>query len=117
DLGFASVRGPKPSKTGIGVGQQVITFSDKDSQLESSPLLLFGESSLANLTFKSELKNPSWWWRDVALTLPPDTNQQKVQLRSIEPRPKNVKLDRDGNILAIYRLGPRQSLNVNAQVQ
>lgn len=117
DLGFASVRGPKPSKTGIGVGQQVITFNDKDSQIESSPLLLFGEASVANLTFDTELKNTSWWWQDVALTLPPDTNQQKVHLASIEPKPKNIRLDRDGNILAVYRLGPRQGVKVKANIQ
>lgn len=117
DLGFASVRGPKPKSTAIGVGQQQLTFSNTKSQIEASPILLFGEGVVADLNFSSQLSNDSFWWKDVALTLPPDTNQQQVVLRSITPTPKNVQLDRDGNILAVYRLGPRQSVDVTAVMQ
>jgi len=116
DLGFASVRGPAPAKTGVGIGQQLLDFADKDSQLEESVLVLFGRSTSASVTIQTTLKNNGWWWRDVTLTLPPDTNQQRASLASLDPQPSNVRLDRDGNILAVYRIGPLGQKDVTAQV-
>lgn len=116
DLGFASVRGPKPSKTGVGIGQQLIDFNDKNSAINNSIGVVFGSSTRASVTLKHTLKNNSWWWKEVALTLPPDTNQQTVRLASLDPQPTNVKLDRDGNILAVYRLGPLGQKEVKAVV-
>lgn len=115
-LGFASIRGLAPSKTGVGIGQQLIDFSDKDSALERSIGVVFGHSTRATIRLKNTVKNSSWWWKEVALTLPPDTNQQTVRLTSLDPQPTNVKLDRDGNILAVYRLGPLGQKDVTAVV-
>lgn len=115
-LGFASVRGPAPVKTNVGIGQQLLDFADTDSQIDRSIGVVFGESTRALITVKTTLKNNSWWWKDVVLTLPPDTNQQTVRLDSIEPKPSNVRLDRDGNILAVYRLGPLGQKEVSAVV-
>lgn len=116
DLGFASVRGPAPVKTGVGIGQQLLDFADKDSQLDESILILFGRSTTAQVTIATTLKNNGWWWRDVTLTLPPDTNQQRVTLDSLDPAPSNVRLDRDGNILAVYRIGPLGQKDVTAKM-
>lgn len=116
DLGFASVRGLAPSKTGVGIGQQLIDFTDKDSQLERSISIVFGNSTRAKVNLTTTIKNNSWWWKNVSLTLPPDTNQQKVSLNNLDPRPANVRLDRDGNILAVYRLAPLGQKEVKISV-
>lgn len=115
-LGFASVRGPAPSKTSLGAAQQILTFSNRSGQVEHSPVLVFGDKTYATVKFTTELQNSSFWWQDIILTLPPDTNQQQVLLDSIEPKPTNLRLDRDGNIMAIYRLGPKQSQQVTADM-
>jgi len=111
DLGFASVRSLAPNKASIGVGQQILTFTNKGPQ-DKSLLVVFGEQTYAAVGFDITLKNNTWWWQDVGLTLPPDTNQQRVLLESIEPAPSRVKLDKDGNIVAYFKIGPLSSRGV-----
>lgn len=112
DLGFATVRGHQPSKTGIGVGQQILTFTHKGPQNDSI-IIVFGEETFVTATFTSEITNRSWWWKDVGLTLPPDTNQQRVAIESIEPTPSKVRLDKDGNIRVFFNLAPLGSRQVS----
>jgi hypothetical protein len=116
DLGFASVSGPTPDSTRIGIGEQLLTFKNASGALSKSALIMFGDTTFAELTINASLKNDSWWWKDVSLTLPPDTNQQLTRLQSIEPAPKNIRLDKDGNMLATYRLRPKQSIDITAKV-
>jgi hypothetical protein len=111
DLGFATVRSRQPSKTGIGVGQQILTFTSKGAEDESL-LVVFGEQTFVTAKFSTELNNPSWWWEEVGLTLPPDTNQQRVIIESIQPTPSKVRLDKDGNIVVFFNMGPLGSRQV-----
>lgn len=111
DLGFATVRSFAPSKTAIGVGQQILTFNNSKSPDESM-LIVFGDQTYANVNFSTKLENHTWWWNEIGLTLPPDTNQQHVFLESIQPAPTKVKLDKDGNVVAYFRIGPLSSRDV-----
>jgi transglutaminase-like putative cysteine protease len=50
------------------------------------------------------------------IALPPDTAFQKIQILSIEPKPKETKLDADGNWIATYQLAGSQKLRVLAKL-
>ena len=115
ELGFATARGIQPRNTEISVGKQVMTFQQKNNFLQQSIFLLFGESSVAEVSVNATIKNNSFWWKSVEFALPPDTNQQQVLIESIEPSPSNIRLDVDGNIVVSYRLGPKQSKEVVAK--
>jgi hypothetical protein len=116
DLGFATTRGVDPSVTRIGVGEQILTYTQSDGSLKLSPMILFGDTAMVTVEITETLTNDSFWWQEVGLTLPPDTAQQRVYLQSIEPQPKNIRLDPDGNMVALYRLGPKGSLTAKALV-
>ncbi len=106
---------PTPDKTDIAVGEQIFIYENKTGPVVDAVTLIFGSAATVVVDISTELKNDSWWWQTMELTLPPDTNQQQVILSSLEPKPSNVRLDQDGNILAQYRLGPRGSVDVVAR--
>jgi hypothetical protein len=108
-------RGFEPEIKEISLGNEVMTWVSADGPLNESVGVLYGDKSLAKYTFATKLENTSWWWADKEVVLPPDTNQQSVVLSSIEPKPKELRLDQDGNIIATYSLRPRQSVDVKAQ--
>ncbi len=114
EIGLA-VALPAPTKTDIAVGEQIFTYENKTGPVGDAVTLVFGDDTAVLVDIASELKNSGWWWKTVELTLPPDTNQQQVLLSSLEPKPSNVRLDQDGNILAQYKLGPKKSINVTAK--
>jgi hypothetical protein len=49
-----------------------------------------------------------------SVTLPPDLHSQSAFLGSIEPRPHTIGVDRNGNVIAEYRLWPWQQKTVSA---
>lgn len=114
-LGPALVKGPQPSATRVGIGKQIIEYSNQSGEVSDTFIITFSETAYAELAFTATLKNNSWWWRNMIVTLPPDTNQQRVVLDSIEPKPSKIQLDKDGNIIAIYRIGPLGQRNVSAK--
>lgn len=117
DLGLAKPRGPEPTTTNTGAEQQILTWVSDSGPQTSAIGLLYGEIGVTNVTLSSELANEGWWWKTVTYTLPPDTNQQQVFIESISPKPSAIRLDTDGNILADYRLRPKQKIQVTAKAK
>jgi len=114
ELGVGVARGPKPEVTSISLGEQVMTWVSVEGAFKESVGVLYGESSVADFNLNTKLKNNSWWWQTVEVVLPPDTNQQKVVLKNIEPKPAGIRLDIDGNIIAHYKIRPKGSVEVKA---
>lgn len=100
--------------TSIGSGRQSYRFLPAEGSAQQL-LLLFGTAATANVKWDTRLANGSWWWQTMQFVLPPDTNQQTVFLKSLQPRPSQLRVDRDGNIIAEYRIGPKKSVNVTAE--
>jgi len=50
------------------------------------------------------------------IALPPDTAFQKIQIQSIDPKPKDTQLDSDGNWIATFELKGSQKLRVVAKL-
>ncbi|MDQ3239046.1 MAG: hypothetical protein M3P33_00840, partial [bacterium] len=47
------------------------------------------------------------------IALPPDTSTQKITIQSLSPKPKSVRTDDDGNLLAEYALSPGKTLDIS----
>ena len=114
-FGFAIVRGPEPASSRISLGKQILTYTNENGALDTSLMLLFGETTTVEATLTTTLKNDSLWYAAKTITLPPDTNQQQVFLSSLEPQPSSVRLDADGNILAEYKIAPKKSVEITAK--
>ncbi len=115
-LGIPLVRGGKPTSSQEGIGTISHTWSSETGAIKQASGLLYGDNAVAKLTFKTTLQNDGLWWKTTSVTLPPDTNQQRIFVTSLSPQPKTLKLDRDGNMIAEYRLGPRQKIDVTAEM-
>ncbi len=77
----------------------------------------YGESQIFDANLAYYLDNPTISPVIKEIALPPDTAFQKVNISSIEPKPKTVLADRDGNWLAQYELLPAARLNIQVKAQ
>lgn len=76
----------------------------------------YGSTQNFDLTLTYTLTNPGVGSIMQEIALPPSTAFQKVTLHSLTPEPVTVTSDDDGNWLARYNLGPRQTVSVTAKV-
>jgi len=105
--------GIKPDSTSTTGNVQTYKFS-KDGLIDTPIVLQNGVSSNAKLELKADLENKSFWWVTKTVVLPLDTNQQQSYIESIEPKPTKVRVDKDGNIIAKFRLRPFKKIRVKA---
>ncbi|MBP9817762.1 transglutaminase domain-containing protein [Candidatus Shapirobacteria bacterium] len=108
DLSYSSV--PVLSTHNLG---DTIEIKLNLSNVSNKILLVFGNHQLVNFKLKYFLKNDSQVITNTEITIPPDTNNQSIYLKDIQPRPKNIKIDPDGNWLAEYQLNSREQIEVN----
>lgn len=111
-FGRPSILGVSSSDSSFESGTQTFQF---DMGKAGKPVkLLFGSSAIWQLDWSTTLKNSSWWWQKHYVVLPPDTNQQRAWLESVSPEPNRLSVDRDGNLVAEFRIWPKKSLSVTA---
>lgn len=103
---------PQPLEKKIEEGFVVYRFG-KEQIIDSFISAAFGDFQVFDFSLKYYLKNKfnQDWLTEIPL--PPDTAYQQVFIFSIEPLPKNVYLDNDGNWLAQYLIKEKQELEVN----
>ncbi len=75
----------------------------------------FGQAQIVEFQLNYFVKNDSNQPITKDIPIPPDTAWQKVKLSTIDPKPKNVSTDPDGNWLARYALAPNQELEIQLQ--
>lgn len=96
-----------------------LTFN-KETLGKSGISVAFGQQQQYRFNLTYHLRNPNLYPISTEIALPPNTNYQDVSINEIEPRPKNVIQDKDGNWLAQYQLKSLQNMDVivqgNAQV-
>lgn len=106
-----TVPAPKSSnRTGL---QQEFTF-DKDQLFQSGIAMSFGKKQIFAFKLNYHIENNNLTAQLATITLPPDNNYQKVVLEKVEPPPSNVKVDKDGNFLAQYKLAPKEQKDITA---
>lgn len=104
--------GAQYNTAGKSGGRQFFSFSATPEPV----VITFGNSTVYNLNFNFPLENKSFFPRTLTVTLPPDLNNQRSFVNSLEPAPSNTRLDADGNVLAEYRLNPGQKITVKTSV-
>jgi hypothetical protein len=76
----------------------------------------YGKEQQFDVKLSYFLDNPTVTSKNMELAIPPDTAFQKVSIQSLDPKPKTVLTDTDGNWLAQYTLAPSQKITVQATV-
>ena len=102
-FGKAAYLKPQPQKNYIW---------SKDQVASSGIFAAFGDYQLYNFRLTYHLKNSGAFGNSQQIALPPTTSYQEIYLENIDPKPKNVTVDGDGNWMASYDLEPRKSTDV-----
>jgi len=89
-------------------------YSDKEKQRKGISLV-FGDSQVLDFTLNYHLENPTVNKGVTQITIPPDTQRQKMFYSTISPAPKSITADNDGNWLATYVLQPKETIDVVVQ--
>lgn len=76
---------------------------------------VFGRLQYFHFNLFYNLSNDTSTKSTTTITLPPDTNYQKVYFQSIEPKPTAIDIDPDGNWIATIILPPKSDIQVKAE--
>jgi hypothetical protein len=112
-FGFEAYISPHPDSQENIDGYKIYSFS-KDKLLLTGVTAGFGDFQVFSYTLNYHLENPLPKYAQTEIAIPPDTAFQKVYLRSLDPAPSHIKLDPDGNWLAVYNLKPRERVDIVA---
>lgn len=73
---------------------------------------LFGETQIFEMSLRYHLENTGPNAGIAQIALPPDTPYQKMMYHYLEPLPKSVQSDQDGNWIATYDVPAQTSMSV-----
>ncbi len=105
---------PTPAIEKIEDGNSVFYFTKEGFQ-STGISGAFGEYQPINFKLKYHLKNTSILPSIKEIALPPDIEKiQNVSYQKINPKPYKIKVDSDGNFIALYVLSPFKDLSVEA---
>lgn len=99
------------------LNQQTQIHFTTDTVKNKNILLIFGDYQLFDFNLKYFLSNPSNYSKTQQIAIPPQTDNQKIIYRQIEPQPQNIIIDQDGNWLAEYQLLANQEIEINVSGQ
>lgn len=74
----------------------------------------FGNFQVFEFELTYHLRNPLSSRGETEIALPPDNAFQRLFYTSIDPKPRTIRIDEDGNWLAKYLLSPQQTLAIKA---
>jgi hypothetical protein len=114
-FGLPTRANPEVFNTGLSSDSRniVTTFPNLKGDGAS---LLFGKTQIFDLKLKYSLENPTNTASITQIAFPPDTPYQRVNYKSLEPIPNEIKTDLDGNWIATYKLEPNSATIVNANL-
>jgi len=112
-LGYEAYISPRPVSSQESEVVRTYEFS-KDELIKTGVSAGFGQFQVFTFTLNYHLENPLSRKAETEIALPPDTAFQKVYLESLNPAPTTVRIDEDGNWLAVYTLSSRQRVDVVA---
>jgi transglutaminase-like putative cysteine protease len=114
DFGVISSVKPFPIETKRLAQSTLYKFS-REQLLKSGITASFGQYQIFKFKLNYQISNPNATSELQNITLPPDTLYQKVNYQNISPQPINIKIDQDGNWLALYQVKPHENLNILVQ--
>jgi transglutaminase-like putative cysteine protease len=115
DYPAPSVVYPEPHANETDSSLHIITFT-KDQLSKQGAYIAFGDKQYYHVNLTYPLYNPSITPVEFQIVLPPDTSYQKVLISNLDPKPKNVVPDSDGNWIATYFLEAKQDFSVSADL-
>ena len=103
---------PAPANEKFENGKYNYYFT-KESFSSKGVTAAFGKYQSLNFRIKYQLKNNRILGSVYEVALPPDIkNIQQVKYDSIDPKPRKIRLDKDGNALALFWVGPKSKLEI-----
>lgn len=112
-FGTAAYISPQPISSTQEENNYVYHFS-KNQIAHAGVNAAFGQFQVFDFILNYHLDNPKISSVHTEIALPPDTAYQKVYYQSIEPKPSDIRVDKDGNWLAAYSLSHNQKLDIEA---
>lgn len=110
---FGSEAYISPDALNINTSESTTTYNfNKESIQKTGITAGFGKFQVFSFTLNYHLENPLNKKALTEIAIPPDTAFQKIYYDSINPSPKEVHPDKDGNWLATYLLEPRERVDV-----
>lgn len=107
NFGHPAVEYPHPTTVSSDdSGSAIYEYNGYPSESIS---LYFGNHVTYKLDLTYEISNPTLTEAKTEIALPPDTEYQKILLDKIEPSPLSIKIDSDGNWLALYSLRAQET--------
>lgn len=103
---------PQPASKSNSGGFKYYNFS-RNNISSNGVTAGFGQFQVFSFNLAYHLENPLAINSQTEIALPPDTAFQKVYFSKVEPKPDAVRVDEDGNWLALYKLTPRQRVDIN----
>lgn len=100
---------PLSGATQKSIGSLFFTKSDLGG---SGISIAFGNFQVYDFNLKYNLENKNLFPISTEIALPPNTNYQEILLEKINPKPVNVRTDKDGNWLAKYILPSAKKLEI-----
>ena len=76
---------------------------------------IFGRFQTFSFNINFHLENPLKKNSLIEVAIPPDSNLQELYYEDISPKPKNIRVDEDGNWLASFDLKPREKLDIHSR--
>lgn len=105
---------PSPDRSETKGGKNFYYFS-KDKLLDHGVVAAFGEAQIFDFQLNYHLENKNIIPVLQEITLPPDTEYQRVSFISVSPAPYQVYTDIDGNYIGVYKLERNQKLDIVAK--
>ena len=103
---------PSPASVTKEAKNTLYSFT-KDTVTDRSISASFGKYQTFNFALKYELANNSILSSYQEIPLPSDIkDHQQVSYKDIKPSPTSLKLDGDGNVIALYKLDGNQKLTI-----
>ena len=115
NFGAPAYISPKPRNKSDEESLQVFSFK-KDDLTKAGVVAIFGDFQVFSFTLNYHLPNASNKEIETEIALIPDTAYQKVYYDNLQPAPLSVRLDKDGNWMAKYKLKPQESKEIVARV-
>ena len=89
-------------------------YFDKSSIEKTGVTAAFGNFQVFRFSLTYHLENPLFTNTSVEIAVPPDTSFQKINLTRLDPLPKNINVDPDGNWVATYPMKSKERFDVVA---
>lgn len=113
-IGQEAYMSPKPFQR-LEEGSSRVYIFNKEIITQTGVSAGFGEFQVFAFSLNYHLENPLNKNTVSEIALPPDTAFQKVHYETINPEPKELYVDADGNWIGVFDLSPRQKLDIVAQ--